>query len=143
MDELVKELKKNGYLHTGYNATKSGYALYDDEVEQAVKYCQEDNNRAVTGVYTSSDKAYGIKPSKHHHLGTRDLKVGEEGSDIAELIMLLKKAGFAPDSLKVKEGQMEYSEAISDAVRIFQAFAGINPTGIADRETINKLKTYK
>ncbi|MBQ3733924.1 MAG: peptidoglycan-binding protein [Bacteroidales bacterium] len=142
MDELVRKLKNNGYLHDSHSATQSGYALYDGEVEQAVKYLQEERGDKVTGVFSSSEST-SISPTKHHHLGTRDLRIGYEGDDVSELITLLTKAGFAPDSSKVKTGQKEYSEAVADAVRVFQAFTGLEPTGIANLETIKKLKTYK
>lgn len=140
VSELVKLLKDNGYLHPSHNASQSGYALYDAEVEQAVKYLQEElGQSSADGIFSSVDGKQ-LTPSQHRRIGTRDLSVDDTGDDVAELIRLLTQAGFAPDTAAVQPGSNTYGAAVVYAVMEFQASVGLSATGVADAATIKALQ---
>ncbi len=95
------------------------------------------------------------------------------GYDVDELIVLLRLAGFAPEKELLKKNKhklptgdevvylmrVRSSKSVSDlekssvhyiftedikmALKTFQAFHGIEPTGKVDKITVKKLKSYK
>ena len=54
VDELVRKLINYQYLRSDGLKRQSGYYLFDNQVEQAVKYFQEDASLTVNGVVDSS-----------------------------------------------------------------------------------------
>lgn len=123
---------------------KSGYHLYDSQVERAIKYFQQDAGLKMTGIFDQETKSALEKWSTLRttlRLGVRDLSTSTFGDDVAELIRLLQKAGFPPDRSKIENDGKKYTEDVAMAVRVFQAFYGLPVTGIADLKTINKLKS--
>lgn len=77
-------------------------------------------------------------------LGSRKLSYGMSGQDVDLLIKLLTMAGFPPDEKKVSKigDSYWYSDEITMAIKVFQAFHGIKPTGDLDSKTITELKKY-
>ncbi|MBX5466008.1 MAG: L,D-transpeptidase family protein [Firmicutes bacterium] len=67
----------------------------------------------------------------------RTLTPGRLGQDVVELERLLRQAGVYPGPL---EGL--YTDAVTEAVRRFQAMTGLSPTGIADAATVERLKAF-
>jgi hypothetical protein len=82
---------------------------------------------------------------KKYNLGERKLSVDMSGNDVTQLVELLRKAGFPPNEnvlhYKNEEGYV-FSEDITMAIKVFQAFHGIKPTGDLDSKTITELKKY-
>lgn len=144
VDALVTKLKNFHYLRESYSTQKNNYSLYSADVAQGVKYFQKDAGLPVTGVMDSKTKKAFDDWSAYkstRRLGIRKLEEGDEGEDVAELIRLLTKAGFAPNPEKVGENERKYSQDVATAVKVFQAFCGLTVTGIADYDTIDKLKS--
>ncbi len=145
VDVLVRKLINYQYLRSDGLKRQSGYYLFDNQVEQAVKYFQEDASLTVNGVVDSStENALLVWSSSKTHLrlGVRDLYVGCSGEDVETLIQLLNKANCPPnpEKFKIDNDMYIYTDDIATAVRVFQAFAGLTVTGRADLTTINKLK---
>ena len=146
VDELVDKLVNCKYLRTDGLKKQSGYYLFDSQVEQAVKYFQEDAFLATNGIFdANSNKVLSNwTPSKTQlRLGMRDLYVGCSGDDVGTLIQLLNEAKCPPNPnlFKKDNDKFVYTEDVATAVRVFQAFAGLTVTGRADLITINKLKS--
>ena len=80
-------------------------------------------------------------------LGFRELSASAatSGYDVDELVQLLIAAGFAPDFSKLKKdgSHYVYTEDIHTAIKAFQAFHGISPTGELNAATITKLKAER
>ena len=106
---------------------------------------QNDANLSATGNADSKTvsqlKAWDVSKTTVI-LGVRDLALGNSGTDVAELIQLLTKAGYAPDpdKLEYSQGKPKMTEDIAMAVKMFQAYNGLPVTGNPDSITINKLK---
>jgi murein L,D-transpeptidase YcbB/YkuD len=92
---------------------------------------------------SSEENNMTIDPSlADYALGERTLSMGLYGNDVDDLIQLLAKAGYAPDSVKFEKinGYSIFTEDIQTAVKIFQAYNNIQPVGIVDKKTLSKLK---
>ncbi len=78
-------------------------------------------------------------------LGDRALEEGDSGSDVTELVLFLHNAGCSPDTSELKKSNAQYifSSDIVMAIRVFQAYHGLPPTGELTPETIRKLKLYR
>jgi len=144
VNELVGKLIKYYYLRPDFSAQKSGYSLYDAAVVEAVKNFQQDAGLPVTGSFGKEDKAaldkWDVSKTKIR-LGIRDLSREFRGNDVYELVQLLGKAGCPPDPKLLEEDGQLYTADVEMAVRVFQAFAGMPVTGIADWDTVSKLKS--
>ena len=141
VNELVSKLQSNYYLRNDFSATQSDYYLFNQDVERAVKQFQKDAKIKETGAVGETEVSLlGSWSSSKSTLvlGVRDLKQNDSGSDVLELIELLNKAGFPPEPDKLDGNK--YNEEVRKAVKTFQAFAGLEVTGIADKATIEKLK---
>jgi len=144
VDALVKKLINFHYLRDNYSAKKNDYSLYSADVVQGVKYFQKDAGLPITGVMDSKTrKAFEDWSASRstRRLGIRELKEGDIGEDVTELIRLLIKAGFPPNPQKVGENETRYTEDVVKTIKVFQAFCSLNVTGIADYATIDKLKS--
>lgn len=144
VDELVSKLKKYYYLKSDFSAKKAGYALYDATVVAAVKDFQQDAGLSVSGTFGSKDKSalnHWDASKTKIKLGIRSLTVGDSGNDVYELVKLLEKAGCPPNPKLLEDKGRKYTTDVAMAVKVFQAFAGLSVTGIADIDTINKLKS--
>jgi peptidoglycan hydrolase-like protein with peptidoglycan-binding domain len=69
-------------------------------------------------------------PASAHALGSRTLQRGAEGSDVSALQAGLSQAGF------VTTDNGRFSSTTSAEVKRFQRFYELNPTGVADAQTI-------
>lgn len=139
VNQLVNLLQEKYYLRSDFSATQSGYSLFDDEVEEAVKQFQKDAKLTVNGIMDlASIKALkswdGANSTKK--LGIRELKLNDSGTDVLELIELLNKAGFPPDPKKLDGNK--FNDEVEKAVKAFQMSI---VSGVADAETINMLKS--
>lgn len=105
------------------------------------------NHYSSSSSYTSGSKgSYVGEPSKspsEYILGERTLKVGNKGEDASELANLLVKNFYLEKSkIKRESGYVIYNESICQAVKRFQKDAELKVTGIADKETIERLKRW-
>lgn len=138
VNQLVAILQEKYYLRMDFSAKQSDYYLFDEEVESAVKQFQKDAKLKENGIMDQAAikllKSWDENNSTKA-LGIRELKVNDRGTDVLELIALLSKAGFPPDPDKL-EGD-KYNEEVERAVKEFQKSI---VSGVADTETLNKLK---
>ena len=74
------------------------------------------------------------EPTSAASLGSRTLRAGVTGTDVRQLQQLLQRAGFAvtPDG--------DYKAATAEAVKAFQAVAGLTASGTAGRKTVARLR---
>lgn len=150
VDALVQYLERNIYLKPGMVSKKGSYHVYDSNVVNAVKHFQKDAGLAQTGKVTSSllTELRSWDPYKTTiPLGFRSLSAteGTTGYDVDELVNLLIKAGFSPNPALLKKAGEHYiySSDIVTAVKVFQAFCSLSPTGILNSATIAKLRATK
>ena len=73
-------------------------------------------------------------PTSAASLGSRTLRAGVNGADVRELQQLLQRAGFEVTA----DGSFE--AATAEAVKAFQAVAGLTPSGTAGRKTVARLR---
>lgn len=149
VSSLTGYLANSLYLKRSKITQKSGYSLYDATVEGAVKHFQKDAGLPQTGIADAQTLAKLKNWDSSNTtvaLGIRDLSYKEtnadKGTDVTELVNLLAKAGFSPDPAKIvmRDGKTEFTKDIETAVKFFQAYNNIKVTGIADEETIAKLR---
>lgn len=149
---LLSYLANDYYYDRRNTKEKNGYTLYDSKMADAVKHFQKDAGLKETGVAdetTISRLRSWDKSMTSVELGMRNLSFSPsettEGVDVTELVTLLTKAGFAPNPSKIiiNNGKTQFTKDISIAVRLFQAYNHLTANGIADEETIVKLKTFK
>ncbi len=152
VSSLTALLVHNLYLNSNGVKTQKGYSLYDSKVTNAIKRFQKDAGLSQTGITNANvlSRLQTWTPSKTTKtLGVRDLKYIESspvsGNDVATLITLLINAGFAPNQskLQIKSGNAIYTEDVQMAVKMFQAYNGLYVSGIADSETISKLRSLQ
>lgn len=96
--------------------------------------------------YGSSSSSYSKpkpKTAGDYTIGERTLKTGIHGSDVTSMTGYLATALYINrSSIKQKDGYSLYDATIASAVKHFQKDAGLAQTGIADKATIDKLKTW-
>lgn len=145
---LTSLLVKKKYLHSSWITMQNGYPVYNARVLNAVKRFQKDAGFTQDGIFTSSmvSKLENWDADKSTIvLGIRNLSYNPEttlsGDDVNELIVLLRKAGFPPDpsKLQYKDGKVIYTTDIETAVKLFQAYNGLDANGIVDEKTMSKL----
>lgn len=156
VDELVARLKSYYYLSADYSNKENGFYKYDAKVKEAVKHFQRDAELKETGSFGSEEKAALDKwdyTKTTIELGIRELSVFDSGHDVEVLIELLAKAGYpieissiivndsttAPNTMTPTSNL--YTDEVVEAIKAFQAFSGLAVTGVANKETIQKLKT--
>ena len=145
---LVNLLIAKKYLHKNNVTKRSGYAVYDRNVKNAVVRFQNDalisNDGVVTTETISKLKSWDANKTTLV-LGVRDLELSDSGDDVDMLIKLLTNAGFAPDPLKLEydsKGKSKMTSDIKIAIKLFQAHHNLATTGNIDSQTLKKLKTY-
>jgi len=150
VSELTSLLVKKKYLNSSWITMQKGYSVYNARVVDAVKRFQKDAGKKQDGIVTSSlvDDIRSWDANKTTLvLGIRDLSYDQsnaiDGKDVDELIALLRSAGFAPDPAKLQynNGKAIFTADIAIAVKLFQAYNELAPTGNVDAETIAKLKS--
>ena len=142
---LTGYLATNYYLKRTQIKEKEGYSLYDATVVAAVKHFQKDANLPQTGIadkQTINQLESWDSSNTTVDLGMRTLQNSVKGTDVTELVNLLTKAGFAPDPKKIvmSNGKTLFTRDIEIAVKLFQAYNGLNVTGTAGEETIKTLR---
>lgn len=150
VDKLVQYLINYYYLKDGIVSKKNGYSIYDANVVSAVKHFQKDagftqdgkaNEQVIKELQSWSSLQTSIP------LGFRKLTVVPEtaGYDVDEIVQLLINAGYPPDRAKLKKRgeRYIYSMDIIVAIKMFQAFNGLQPSGELNAATLTKLKTFK
>lgn len=150
VDQLIPYLTRYYYLKDGVVSKKSGYYVYDTNVVNAIKHFQKDAGLTQDGKATSSVvtalKGWNVAKTTIP-LGFRELSVtsATSGFDVDELVELLIATGYAPDPAKLRKNGTHYvfTEDIVTAVKAFQAFHGMQPTGEVNATTINKLKALR
>lgn len=150
VDQLVLYLVRCYYLKEGIVTKRSGYYVYDSNVVNAVKHFQKDAGLVQDGKIRPNALLVlkSWNPEKTTiPLGFRKLSssAGTSGFDVDELVQLLIKAGYSPDSskLKKKESHYVYTDDVHIALKAFQAYHGIQPRGELNAATLAKLKSYK
>ena len=150
VDQLVPYLVRNYYLKEGVVSKKGGFYIYDSNVVNAVKHFQKDAGLTQDGKFTTEvlTKLKSWSPSQTTiPLGFRELSASAEtsGFDVDELVQLLINAGYSPDSSKLKKSGSHYvfTDDILTAIKMFQAYNGIQPNGVLNSATLSKLKTFK
>lgn len=150
VDQLVSYLVRYYYLKDGVVSKKGGYHVYDSNVVQAVKHYQKDAGFTQDGKLTAEVltklKSWSASQTTIP-LGFRELSASAEtsGFDVDELVQLLINAGYSPDSTKLKKSGSHYvfTDDILTAIKMFQAYNGIQPNGELNSATLSKLKTFK
>lgn len=147
VNKLANLLVAKYYLKKSNIIKKSNYALYDANMATAVKHFQQDAGIPTTGVVdntTSVALQTWDENKTTMELGFRDITKGTSGYDVSLLVKLLTAAGYAPEAnkLEYKSGNAVFNEEIAMALKMFQAYNNLNPTGIPDTQTITKLKVY-
>lgn len=148
VDELVPYLVRYYYLKEGVATKKGGYYVYDTNVVNAVRHFQKDagltQDGKVTSNVISSLKSWSAAKTTIP-LGFRELSASAatSGYDVDELVQLLINAGFSPDPSKLQKVGSHYvfTDDVMTAVKAFQAFHNISPTGEVNSATISKLKS--
>ena len=148
VDRLVELLISKYYLRKSKVSKKSGYSLYDTNIASAIKHFQRDAGLKETGtvdVSTSTALQTWDESKTTIDIGFREMTNGICGYDVTQLIKLLSAAGYAPDPTKLeyKSGNAVFNAEVSMAIRMFQAYNRLEPSGIPDTQTINKLKAFK
>jgi hypothetical protein len=144
VDELVALLVKFCYLKEEGLTKKKAYYLYDYIIEKAVRHFQQDAGETVDGKLTV-DQARKLSNWELYKtsitLGFRELSVSMSGYDVDALIKLLREAQFPPDPSKLEKENNHYvfTEDVMMAVKVFQAYHKLNPTGVLDSETVSRL----
>lgn len=96
--------------------------------------------------YSKTSSSYSKpkpKTAGDYTIGERTLKTGIHGSDVTSLTGYLATALYLNrSSIKQKGGYSLYDANIASAVKHFQKDAGLTQTGMADKETIEKLKYW-
>ncbi len=127
---------------------QNGYPVYNARVVSAVKRFQKDAGMSQDGLVnsTTASRLQAWDESKSTlTLGIRNMSYQDDavlaGNDVDELIALLRKAGYSPDPAKLKyqNGKAVFTKDIEIAVKLFQAYNGLNANGIVDEATIAKL----
>ena len=150
VDQLVPYLVRYYYLKDGIVSKKGGYHVYDSNVVNAVKHFQKDAGLTQDGKLTASAvstlKSWSASRTTIP-LGFRELSAAAEtsGFDVDELVQLLISAGYSPDPAKLKKSGSHYvfTDDILTAIKMFQAYNGIQPNGELNSATLSKLKTFK
>jgi peptidoglycan hydrolase-like protein with peptidoglycan-binding domain len=147
VDELIPYLVRYSYIRSTTGLIKKGgYYVYDANVANAVKHFQKDAGLTADGKITSSQlttlKGWDIDKTTIP-LGFRELTTSTSGYDVDELVRLLTTAGYAPDPVKLQKSGDHYvfTEDIQTAIKVFQAYNGIKPTGELDATTLSTLKS--
>lgn len=150
VSELTSLLVSRKYLHSSWITMQNGYPVYNARVVSAVKRFQKDAGILQDGIInsTTAEKLQAWDASKSTLvLGIRNISYQDDavlaGNDVDELIALLRKAGFSPDPAKLKyqNGKAIFTEDIEIAVKLFQAYNGLNANGVVDETTIKKLNS--
>lgn len=150
IDQLVTYLVKFYYLKDGVVTKKGGYYVYDANVVRAVKHFQKDagltqDGKATVGVISTLKSWSASKTTIP--LGFRELSSATEtsGYDVDELIKLLINAGYSPNPAKLKKKGSHYvfTEDVVTAIKVFQAYNGLQPNGQLTASTLAKLKTFR
>ena len=148
VNKLAELLVAKYYLKGSSVTKKSGYTLYDANMSAAVKHFQRDAGLNPTGTVDNSTSIAlqtWDESKTTIDLGFRDLTIGTTGYDVTQLVTLLTAAGYPPESSKIeyKLGNAVFNAEITMALKMFQAYNGLEPTGIPDTQTITKLKAFK
>lgn len=145
---LTSLLVSKKYLHSSWITMQKGYPVYNARVVSAVKRFQKDAGLPQDGIVTSScvSKLQSWDESKSTlTLGIRNLSYVADstmpGNDVNELIALLRKAGFPPNPAKLQYNGAKsiFTKDIETAVKLFQAYNGLEATGVVNEITITKL----
>lgn len=145
---LVNLLVTKKYLHKDRITMRSGYAVYDSNVKNAIIRFQNDariSNDGIATTETVSQLRSWDASKTTLVLGVRDLALNDSGDDVNMLIKLLSNAGFAPDPSKLEydsKGKAKMTSDIMMGIKIFQAHHKLPTTGNVDFETLKKLKAY-
>lgn len=145
---LVNLLVSKKYIHKDRITMRSGYAVYDSNVKNAIIRFQNDARLSNDGIATTETVSQLRSWDANKTtlvLGVRDLELNDSGDDVNMLIQLLSNAGFAPDPSKLEydsKGKTKMTSDIMMGIKIFQAHHKLPTTGNVDFETLKKLKTY-
>lgn len=145
--ELTSLLVSKMYMRRSWISKKQGYPVYDSQVERAVRQFQKDLGAPETGIITTDQantlKSW-IKEKTTLVLGIRDFgdKMPFSGRDVTELVTLLQKTGYPPDPTKLQEKDTNYiyTEDVKTAVKLFQAYNNLEPNGLVNEKTVEKLR---
>jgi hypothetical protein len=148
VSELVNKLEGFAYLKKEGLTKKDQYYVYDTAVEKAVKHFQKDYGGQVDGCISVSQikglQAWNINNTTIE-LGFRPLSELMHGYDVDVLIKCLTKAGYSPDPKKlIKSGNhYVFVEDVTTAIKMFQAYNSMEPTGKLDTSTLTQLKKFE
>ena len=143
---LTDLLIRNLYLNKADVTESNGKTVFNAKVKSAIMRFQKDANLTATGNADAKTveqlKAWDVNKTTVV-LGVRELVAGNSGTDVAELIQLLTKAGYAPDpdKLEYENGKPKMTEDIIMAIKMFQAYCKLPVTGNLDSTTIARLKS--
>lgn len=149
---LTNLLVQNGYIRSRWVKEKSGFSLYSPGIVSAIKRFQKDASLKQTGIAdanTISRLRTWVAGNTTYMLGVRDLSYSDgstvAGNDVDELVALLQKAGYSPDPSKLTKegGHYVFTQDIAIAVKMFQAFNKMDPTGVVTESLVEKLKTSR
>lgn len=143
---LVNLLQNKLYLKPNSVTSNNEKVTYNTAIANAVKHFQKDAKLTITGTVnynTVSELKAWDEGYTTVELGFRELSNGIGGYDVSELVSLLNLAGYAPNPNILennKYGFVVFSDDISTAIKMFQAYNKLNASGKLDAATLAKLK---
>ncbi len=128
--ELQQKLVENGYLDKEF-AT----GFFGPNTESAVKKFQKDNGISQTGVV--AEKTLEALFTKKDFDITMAFRNGDESKEVKKLQQALCDMGY----LKEENVTGYYGDVTESAVKKFQKDNGISQTGVAAKQTLDKINT--
>lgn len=123
----------------GGSGHRSHYSHYSSYGGGSSHYSSSSSSRSSSSSYSKPKP----KTAGDYSIGDRTLKTGIHGSDVTSLTGYLATGLYINRSwIKEKEGYSLYDATIASAVKHFQKDAGLPQTGVADKTTIDKLKSW-
>lgn len=147
---LLKMNNDNSYLlaghrsHRSHSSHRSHYSSYSGSTTSS---SNSSGNNSSTNSSNSNRNTINVTPTvKIFKLGDRILKKGMKGQDVTELRNLLVEKEY----IKLKEyedrvvvGEIEFTDTIENAVKLFQQNNNLPGDGIVGNTTIYYLKNLK
>ena len=141
--DLIRRLQRHGRISRSYVSTSE---TYSSDVEAAVRSFQRSASLEADGVAgTETIRMLQLDPSQVTpppppspvELGSRTLRFGMEGADVAELIRLLVAGGH----LSGTTTGSRFTAQVDAAVKSFQRARGVEGDGVVGPETLLLIKS--
>ena len=121
------------------NKNYAGDIVCDLKMVNAIKSFQKEAKLQADGI-AGAGTIQALKtwsPIKYT-LGDRVLKIGMQGTDVAQLRKLLIEKGFIKDS--PSENSILFDSQMESIILVLQKVAGLKSTGEVDKETLDYIR---